>query len=374
MTTSTTTTTSTTNLPPSASASTFASSPVDMLTVPLEQSSSSASKKRRVTDHLSEFLNDTKCNSYLFPRWSPPMILTIKDTIEIAFQTLVSFGILAVPIVDRKNNFVSVVSMIDLLNIITDNITTSEYVGNKILQAKPIQQKFLSELTFKDPLCTVRPSDPVVKAVELMIEKKAHRVVVVDDTGKFVNFITQSRVLQVINKELQQYVPAVHKSLLDLKLQGIVLKDVEYVSHRDTALTAFKLMKEKHVSSVAIIDDRRRLVGCISVNDLKHVRVDMNWFDQLNCPVEFYMAKINNGCTDEVTDKESDLRNLLSSKLIRPVITCSLEDSLAGVISIIDHYNIHRVFVESEKGEPIGVLSLCDILEAILQLRTCEAC
>jgi len=100
----------------------------------------------------------------------------------------------------------------------------------------------------------------------------------------------------------------------------------------------------------------------------------MNWFDQLNCPVEFYMAKINNGCTDEVTDKESDLRNLLSEKLNRPVITCSLEDSLAGVISIIDHYNIHRVFVESEKGEPIGVLSLCDILEAILQLRTCEAC
>jgi len=204
------------------------------------------------------------------------------------------------------------------------------------------------------------------------LRKKAHRIIVVDDTGKFVNIITQTRVLQVIHKVLQQYVPSVHKSLLDLKLQGIALKDVEHVSHSDTTLTAFKIMKEKHVSSVAIMDDHKCIVGCISVNDLKHLRIDMNWFDQLNCPVEFYMAKINKSCTDEVTAKESELRSLLSEKLNRPVITCSLADSLAGVISIIDHYNIHRVFVEEENGEPIGVLSLCDILEAILQLRTCE--
>jgi len=207
-----------------------------------------------------------------------------------------------------------------------------------------------------------------------MVEKKAHRVVVIDETGKFVNFITQTRVLQVINKVLQPFVPAVHKSLLDLKLQGLALKDVEHVSPKDTALTAFKLMKEKHVSSVAVIDNLGCLVGCISVNDLKHVRFDVKWFDQLNCTVELYMASINNTCRkDEVAAKEADLRNLLSEKLNRPVITCSLADSLAGVISIIDHYNIHRVFVENEKGDPIGVLSLCDILAAILQLRTCEA-
>jgi len=78
----------------------------------------------------------------------------------------------------------------------------------------------------------------------------------------------------------------------------------------------------------------------------------------------------------------SNLKNDLYNKPLlkflstanRKIVTCSMEDSLMSVISIVNHYHIHRIFVEDDLGHPIGVLSILDLIQALMKFAQYPEC
>lgn len=364
-----------------------------------EADSQSTGKKMRPNDPIGNILKGVKCDSTLFPSAfnTGPITVQPEDSIESAFKKLIDNRILAVPVVTKDQKIKSVLSMIDLLNVIVDNFSEEELRGmetatkevweqlygqflNKkdaVVQSKvqEVLQRKVEEFHFLDPVVTIKSHQPLADAVQLMVANRCHRVVVVDNEDKFVNFITQSRVLKVLSTVFGA-VPEAHRSILELGIAGIAIKDVAHISDKERAFQAFRLMRKKNVSGVAVIDEHGHVAGNISVNDLKLLEFDLKFLNMLGLPVKEYLEVLNEPQTvhQECTSvRISSLRRFLKNNASRPVLTCSLDDTLAGVVCTMNHYNVHRIFVENELGKPIGVLSMLDLLMVLVNLKKITA-
>ena len=68
-------------------------------------------------------------------------------------------------------------------------------------------------------------------------------------------------------------------------------KTVISVKEDDSAFTAFELMVEKDIQGVAVVDSDGRLVGNLSIRDLKIVGADMSMFWRLQQSVSNFLIK-----------------------------------------------------------------------------------
>jgi len=149
-----------------------------------------------------------------------------------------------------------------------------------------VLKKELKEIESLDPVYSVNDEAELLKVLKIMVDSKAHRVMVQDqETGKLNGLITQSRLLEFIETTLHS-IRERDQTLSDLNLG---FKEVASVNEKNMALTAFKQMTEKvkimapadskslffflagckRVSAVAVVNNEGTLVGNISVNDLK---------------------------------------------------------------------------------------------------------
>lgn len=221
-------------------------------------------------------------------------------------------------------------------------------------QKKTDKRKKVIELTHAG--ASIKPLEVpydtnLLDAVKIMIEKNEHRVIVYDENKKLANLITQSRIIKIISATLDS-IPKSKKTLKDL---GLAIKDVITVPQNKIAYEVFKIMLDKKVSAVGIVDDNGILVGSLSTSDIKALGYKLSWFEMLDFTVEAYLQ---------------NLRMLDPQRTIpfdKDPVTCVAEDTLGKVINMIQYYRIHRVFVVDNVGKPIGVVSLVDILCELLK-------
>jgi CBS-domain-containing membrane protein len=104
--------------------------------------------------------------------------LASTDSIDFAARVLSERHITGAPVV-RGEHIVGVVSKTDLCDPRRADSTTVESVMTRIVYA-------------------VRPTDPIMSAVRLMVEESIHRVVVVTDTGKLIGIVTAMDIVKAI--------------------------------------------------------------------------------------------------------------------------------------------------------------------------------
>jgi len=343
-----------------------------------------AHKRLKVSDPIGNLLKSVKVNSTLFPSlYSTPVTTKSTSTLKEAFKLLIENQILAIPVLSDDGKVSSVLSMSDIVSILVENFSEAEIrtldgtsiwksfdikdqesTGKQLEKINLLFSRKLSEFKFEEAV-KLSHNSTLEEAVDLILSRGIQRVIVVNDDDTFLNFVTQSRILEVLSTILHAVADA-QKSLQDLEMIGIAVKDVVHVLKTDTALKAFKLMKEKKVSSVVVIDALGHSIGNISLNDLKLLEFDFKYFELLGASVEEYMEAMIPPET-RAQHKYKALHRFLS-KSNRKIVTCSLSDSLISVVSTLKHYHIHRIFVEDDQGHPIGVLSILDLLKGIHKL------
>jgi len=123
-----------------------------------------------------------------------------------------------------------------------------------------------------------------------------------------------------------------------------------------------------------VIDEHGHVAGNISVNDLKLLDFDLKFLNMLGLPVKEYLEVLNEQTVhqEHAPVRIASLRRFLKNAS-RPVLTCSLDDTLAGVVYTMNHYNVHRIFVVNVLGKPIGVLSMLDLLMVLVNLKKIAA-
>jgi CBS domain-containing protein len=201
-----------------------------------------------------------------------------------------------------------------------------------------------------DPLHVISGESTLLEAVKLMIDKKAHRIVVCDKDGKVSNLITQSRIISLLN-----LMEGPLDSIENLKIGST---NVIRVTQKEVAFKAFKLIDEKRVNGLAVVNEEGQLVGNFSISDIKLIGWNADYWNLLGFQIKEYLQQLAN-------HPKSVIRDYNFWTIDRPqnvVLKCKPSDSLSSVIRMMCFFRVHRVYVVDTKMRPNSVISMHDII------------
>ncbi|KAJ8012095.1 hypothetical protein DPEC_G00065120 [Dallia pectoralis] len=305
------------------------------------------------SDIYMRFMKSHSCYD-IVPTSSKLVVFDTGLQVKKAFFALVANGVRAAPLWDtEKQCFVGMLTITDFI-IILHRYYKSPLVQIYELEDHKLEtwrEVYLQE-TFK-PLVNISPESSIFDAVYSLIKNKIHRLPVIDPvTGNPLYILTHKRIL----KFLQLFVcempkPAFMKQTLG-KLGIGTYKNIAYI-HPDTPIIkALQIFVERRVSALPVVDVSGKVVDIYSK------------FDVINLAAE----KTYNNLDITVTQA---LRH--RCQYFEGVMQCHKLDTLETIVDRIVKAEVHRLVVVDEHSAIEGIISLSDILQALV-LSPADAC
>ncbi|EAL63883.1 hypothetical protein DDB_G0287037 [Dictyostelium discoideum AX4] len=289
-------------------------------------------------------------------------MITVRntDSIPTVFKTLSKNGILSVPVLNEQNRPIGLVDYVDIVNCVVQIINHTDLLGNdyySFLEREDLfnhtYASYVTDLSQRNPFIPVVKGASLLEAITVMTKNQINRVPVIENNvngegAQIVNLITQSAILSYLGKNIEQLGKWSLKSIKDL---GFKEKKVISIDFNKRALEAFELMANNKVNGIAVNDEKGHIIANISARDLKELLNETRVFENLYLSVGEFISKV----------RQQDY------KAVNPSISCHMNDSLANIITRMVAANIHRVYIIDEERKPIGVISIHDILNIILE-------
>jgi CBS domain-containing protein len=272
------------------------------------------------------------------------------DSASTALKLLTKYNVLSAPVLDKeRNQYIGFVDMVDLAAFIVDIYTETDIMGENFLSLLEQGERFITtkvkdliNLSSRNPFVPVREGSSLYSVIELLAKHKVHRVPVIDLQGRVSNLLTQSSVLSYLAAHLDKLGSVTEQTVAELLLGH---KDVITIGVNGRAIDAFKIMTDRGISAVGVVDEEGKLVGNISVRDIRVVAGDARLIQRLYLGVREFIYKINSERID----------------IINPAIACSAKDTYGLVVQKLAASRVHRIYVV-ENHVPIGLISLSDAL------------
>ncbi len=176
---------------------------------------------------------------------------------------------------------------------------------------------------------SITPNTSLIEAREIMIRHKLKRLVVLDPKQKPVGIITE--------KDLARTIYTLgNKSIQSVKVGGFMSKNLITVKKDATIYDCARIMRNRKISSVIVINDDQTLAGLITKTDLASI-----FLTQAVSPLQ------------------------VSKIMTRKVITAMPGDSLLFVESLLINNRISRIIVQ-RNGKPVGIITHRDFVPAKL--------
>jgi len=193
----------------------------------------------------------------------------------------------------------------------------------------------VSNFSKMNPLRTISPDSSLVELVTVL--SKHHRVVVLDDNNKLVNYITQSDLLKFLHKNNLF-------TSVSLKSVGMDSSKVISISPEQRVIEGFKLMTEQKISSVAVLDKDQKLIGHLSAKDIRAISATADDLIRLYQPYQQFLV----------------------STPLPPssYIACTPSTTLESLVGDMVAKGVHHAYVM--EGERVnGVMSIGDLLRLV---------
>jgi len=275
-----------------------------------------------------------------------------EDTLSHALRVLREHRILAAPVLDDDGRAVYILSVSDIVNHILKSISEDELKAGKVTgliqnKEKLVQQK-IKDISFDvaefDKPFSIRRDTPLIRAVQLILNQRAHRILTVDETGKPLAIITQSELVRILSNILQEEL--LQKTVDELKLGT---REVITIHSSKTGLEAFHLMATKRISALPVVNYAGKFEGHISMSDIKLLGDKFENMDHLAGPITQFLEKAKND------DRKPE------------IIKCKMTSKLSEVLTLLRERRVHRVYIADEATDtPMGVIAHYDILKSIL--------
>lgn len=284
------------------------------------------------------------------------------DLLMDVWRGLVQHKFLSVPVLQKtKSKYYGFLDLYDIVKFVVEffgeqveTLKSSEdwfalATSSEEFCKKTVNDVIRHPVSFRNPFFPVHSGYSLFAAVEAMArERGLHRVPVIDESRKLITIITQSQIVDILSKNLDIIGDKKNKTV---NLTDNYFEDVFSVGEDSIAMDAFKLMVEKNVSGLAVVDKEGKLVGNISLRDLKAMSTDARLFWRLYQTVHNFLLKI---------------RHEDSGDRPRTIVTVKPTDTLETVIKKLAENKIHRVYIVDEAKKPQGVISLKDVLKEII--------
>ena len=117
----------------------------------------------------------------------------------------------------------------------------------------------------RTPLVTVRPDATVMHAVQRMVQESIGAIAVTDGKHLLGMFSERDLMLRVVVDK---------RDPERTRVGDVMTSPVETIRRESTADDALKLMLEKHIRHLPIVETDGRLAGMISIRSLLHDKVE----------------------------------------------------------------------------------------------------
>ncbi|XP_051796204.1 uncharacterized protein LOC110965862 isoform X13 [Acanthochromis polyacanthus] len=322
-------------------------------------------------DIYMRFMKCHKCYD-IIPTSSKLVVFDTTLQVKKAFFALVANGVRAAPLWEsKKQSFVGMLTITDFINILT------RYYKSPMVQIYELEEHkietwrelYLQE-TFK-PLVHISPDASIFDAVYSLIKNKIHRLPVIDPvSGNALYILTHKRILKFLQLFVcEMPMPAFMKQTLE-ELGVGTYNNIAYI-HPDTPLiTALSVFTHRRVSALPVVDHHGNTTThtatqqhgntqssprvCVSAGKVVDI---YSKFDVINLAAE----KTYNNLDVTVTQA---LRH--RSQYFEGVMKCNRLETLETIVDRIVKAEVHRLVVVDEESRIIGIVSLSDILQALV--------
>jgi CBS domain-containing protein len=131
-------------------------------------------------------------------------------------------------------------------------------------------------------LSTLRETDSLNDAREIMTRKHIRHIPVTDNNGKLLGLVTQRDVLAATEPELlNQGSGASHVRAADINLSDIMIRDVSIINKADSLRKAAVYMQTHKYGCLPVVSDDR-LVGIITDSDFIAIAINLIEQAELN--------------------------------------------------------------------------------------------
>ncbi|XP_049605331.1 5'-AMP-activated protein kinase subunit gamma-1 isoform X4 [Syngnathus scovelli] len=301
-------------------------------------------------DIYTRFMKSHKCYD-IIPTSSKLVVFDTTLQVKKAFFALVANGVRAAPLWEtKKQSFVGMLTITDFINILT------RYYKSPMVQIYELEEHkietwrelYLQE-TFK-PLVHISPDASIFEAVHSLIRNKIHRLPVVDPlSGNALYILTHKRILKFLQLFLcEMPMPAFMKKTLEEVGVG-TYADVAFI-HPDTPLiTALSVFTHRRVSALPVVNHQGQVVDIYSK------------FDVINLAAEKTYNDLDVTVTQALQHR---------SQYFEGVLKCNKMETLETIVDRIVKAEVHRLVAVDEESRIVGIVSLSDILQALVLTPT----
>uniref|UniRef100_A0A2K5R7G9 Protein kinase AMP-activated non-catalytic subunit gamma 2 n=1 Tax=Cebus imitator TaxID=2715852 RepID=A0A2K5R7G9_CEBIM len=279
------------------------------------------------------FMRSHKCYD-IVPTSSKLVVFDTTLQVKKAFFALVANGVRAAPLWEsKKQSFVGMLTITDFINIL-----------HRYYKSPMVSELYLQE-TFK-PLVNISPDASLFDAVYSLIKNKIHRLPVIDPiSGNALYILTHKRIL----KFLQLFMcdmpkPAFMKQNLD-ELGIGTYHNIAFI-HPDTPIIkALNIFVERRISALPVVDESGL------------------------CDIIYSLALLQNLAAEKTYNNlDITVTQALQhrSQYFEGVVKCNKLEILETIVDRIVRAEVHRLVVVNEADSIVGIISLSDILQALI--------
>lgn len=145
-----------------------------------------------------------------------------------------------------------------------------------------------------------------------------------------------------------------------MKVSSCMKRNVVSIPLTATILDAAKIIVEKHIGLLPVIDEDDRPVGVVGLRDLLKLELPdfVNFLPDVDFVHDF-------GAVEDTRPSIEDLNETVKT-LMRPPITVDEDSGLLRTYALMLQHNLHDIPVVSKEGRLMGITSRVDIGVAIL--------
>ncbi|NWV63837.1 AAKG2 kinase, partial [Malurus elegans] len=322
------------------------SKPVSKACVHFSTGKCTGSLEESESDIYVRFMRSHKCYD-IVPTSSKLVVFDTTLQVKKAFFALVANGVRAAPLWEsKKQSFVGMLTITDFINIL------HRYYKSPMVQIYELEEHkietwrelYLQE-TFK-PLVNISPDASLFDAVYSLIKNKIHRLPVIDPvSGNALYILTHKRILKFLQLFMSEMPkPAFMKKNLD-ELGIGTYHNIAFI-HPDTPIIkALNIFVERRISALPVVDESGKVVDIYSK------------FDVINLAAEKTYNNLDITVTQALQHR---------SQYFEGVVKCSMLETLETIVDRIVKAEVHRLVVVNEADSIVGIISLSDILQALV--------
>lgn len=292
------------------------------------------------------FMKSHRCYD-LIPTSSKLVVFDTSLQVKKAFFALVTNGVRAAPLWDsKKQSFVGMLTITDFINIL------HRYYKSPMVQIYELEEHKIEtwrEVYLQDsfkPLVCISPNASLFDAVSSLIRNKIHRLPVIDpDSGNTLYILTHKRILKFLKLFIAE-VPKpefMAKTLEELRIG--TYDNIAMVRTSTPIYVALGIFVQHRVSALPVVDDSGRVVDIYSK------------FDVINLAAEKTYNNLDVTVTRALQHR---------SHYFEGVLKCYKHETLETIINRLVEAEVHRLVVVDESDVVKGIISLSDILQALV--------